>query len=111
MRHCKHRFSLGCKKEHREALMANLASALLEHGKINTILAKAKALRPFVEKLITMAVKAHKSADVAEKLPYRRLAIFRLRNEEVEKGLFDVNVIELMKRHGGILVFTSLFLG
>jgi large subunit ribosomal protein L17 len=101
MRHCKHRFSLGCKKEHREALMANLASALFEHGKINTTLAKAKALRPFAEKLITMAVKAYKSADVAEKLHYRRLVISRIRSEGAAKELFDVKVVEFVERHGG----------
>jgi large subunit ribosomal protein L17 len=61
--------------------MANLASALFEQGKINKTLAKAKALRPFAEKAITMAVKAHKSTDVAEKLHYRRLTITRIRSE------------------------------
>ncbi|MDR0679597.1 MAG: 50S ribosomal protein L17 [Puniceicoccales bacterium] len=101
MRHGKHRFSLGCKKEHREALMANLASALFEHGKINTTLAKAKALRPFAEKLITMSVKAHKSMDAAEKLHYRRLVISRIRSESAAKELFDVKAAEFVSRHGG----------
>ena len=59
MRHGKHRYLLGRTKEHREALMANLAVALFRYGKIRTTLAKAKALRPFAEKLVTMAKKAH----------------------------------------------------
>jgi large subunit ribosomal protein L17 len=101
MRHGKHRFSLGCKKEHREALMANLASALFKHGKIETTLAKAKALRPFAEKLITMAVKAHKSADVSEKLHHRRMVISRIRNEAAAGELFDVQAIAFVDRHGG----------
>ncbi|MDR1255899.1 MAG: 50S ribosomal protein L17 [Puniceicoccales bacterium] len=101
MRHGKHRFSLGCKKEHREALMANLASALFEHGKINTTLAKAKALRPFAEKLITMSVKAHRASDAAEKLHYRRLVISRIRSETATKELFDVKAVEFINRHGG----------
>jgi large subunit ribosomal protein L17 len=101
MRHGKHRFSLGCKKEHREALMANLASALFEHGKINTTLAKAKALRPFAEKLITFAVKSHVDTDPAVKLHYRRLVISRIRNESAAKELFDVKAVEFIKRHGG----------
>ncbi|MDR2436229.1 MAG: 50S ribosomal protein L17 [Puniceicoccales bacterium] len=101
MRHGKHRFSLGCKKEHREALMANLASALFEHGKIKTTLAKAKALRPFAEKLITMAVRAHRSADIAEKLHHRRVVISRIRNEAAAKELFDVKAVEFVNRQGG----------
>ncbi len=101
MRHRKHHFSLGCTKEHREALMANLASALFEHGKINTTLAKAKALRPFAEKIITLAVKAYKSSDVATKLHYRRLAIARIRNESAVKELFDVKASEFINRNGG----------
>jgi large subunit ribosomal protein L17 len=101
MRHGKHRFSLGCKKEHREALMANLASALFEHGKINTTLAKAKALRPFAEKMITQAVKAHVATDPAVKLHHRRLVIARIRNESAARELFDVKASEFVKRHGG----------
>lgn len=101
MRHGKHRFSLGCKKEHREALMANLAAALFEHGRINTTLAKAKALRPFAEKIITLAVKAYKSSDAIVKLHYRRLAIARVRNEDAVKELFDTKAVEFINRNGG----------
>ena len=61
MRHGKHRYLLGRTKEHREALMANLAVALFRYGKIRTTLAKANTLRPFAEKLITMAENANLS--------------------------------------------------
>jgi large subunit ribosomal protein L17 len=92
--------------------MANLTSALFEQGKINRTLAKAKALRPFTEKVITMAVKAHKSTDFADKLHYKRLTITRIRSEgsanELRricegsaKELFDVKMVEFIKRHGG----------
>jgi large subunit ribosomal protein L17 len=81
--------------------MANLASSLFEHGKINTTLAKAKALRPFAEKLITMAVKAHRAVDAAVKLHYRRLVIARLRSEGAARELFDVKAVEFVNRQGG----------
>jgi large subunit ribosomal protein L17 len=101
MRHGKHRYSLGRTKEHREALMANLASALFKHGKIETTLAKAKALRPFAEKIITMAKKAHLSSDAAQKLHYRRLAISRVKDEEAVAILFNERAVEFAKRNGG----------
>jgi large subunit ribosomal protein L17 len=101
MRHGKHRFLLGCTKEHREALMANLASALLRHGKIETTLAKAKALRPFVEKIITMAKKAYLAEDSAQKLHYRRLAIARIKDEDAVATLFNDRASEFVRRNGG----------
>ena len=70
MRHSKHKHLLGVKKEHRAALMGQLAGALLRHDRIETTLASAKALRPFVEKIITLAKKASASEDAAVKLHY-----------------------------------------
>ncbi|MDR1432918.1 MAG: 50S ribosomal protein L17 [Puniceicoccales bacterium] len=101
MRHGKHRYSLGRVKEHREALMANLAAALFRHGRIETTLAKAKALRPFAEKLITMAKKAHLSEDSAQKLHYRRLVIARIGDEDAAAILFNDRAAEFAKRNGG----------
>ena len=49
---------MGVKKEHRASLMASLASALFRHDRIETTLGYAKALRPFAEKVITLAKKA-----------------------------------------------------
>jgi large subunit ribosomal protein L17 len=57
MRHNNKINSLSRKKGHRRALMANLANALIEHKRINTTLAKAKALRVYVEPLVTKAKK------------------------------------------------------
>lgn len=101
MRHCKHKYTLGRKKEHREALLANLASALFVHGRIETTLIKAKALRPFAEKIITMAKKASANSDAAIKLHYRRLAISRIKNVDAVFALFDSKVSEFMNRNGG----------
>jgi large subunit ribosomal protein L17 len=93
MRHLKHRNQLGVKKEHRAALMANLASSLIKAGRIRTTLKKAKALRPFVEPLVTLAKKGD--------LHHRRIAISRLRDEEAVRILFSTRVSEFAKRNGG----------
>jgi large subunit ribosomal protein L17 len=81
--------------------MANLASALFRHGKIQTTLAKAKGLRPFAEKLITMAKKAHLASDSAQKLHYRRLAISRIKDEDAVAILFKDRAAEFARRNGG----------
>ena len=65
MRHRKHNHQLGVKSAHRISLIANLSCALIENGRIKTTLAKARALRPAIEKLITLAKKAHFAEDVA----------------------------------------------
>src|SRR5437588_2258622 len=70
MRHLKAGRKLGRNASHRRALMRNLALALFRHERIITTVAKAKAVRPFVEKLITLAKKGTLHA--------RRLAIARL---------------------------------
>lgn len=101
MRHRKHRHQLGVKKEHREALMANLASAFIRHGRIQTTLAKAKALRPYTERLITLAKRAAQTEDAAKKLHLRRQAIARIRDKDAVKLLFDERVQEFLKREGG----------
>lgn len=101
MRHRSHRHSLGVKKEHREALMANLAAALFRHGRIETTLAKAKALRPFAEKIITLAKKAAATDDASRKLHYRRQAIAKVRDKAAVKALFDERVNEFVNRKGG----------
>ncbi|MDR1435500.1 MAG: 50S ribosomal protein L17 [Puniceicoccales bacterium] len=101
MRHGKHNHILGVKKEHRRALLANLAAALIEHGRIETTLAKAKALRPFIEKIITLAKKAHQTEIVEQKLHFRRLAIARVRDVYAIHRLFDEKVSEFLKRVGG----------
>lgn len=101
MRHGNHRHQLGVKKAHRTALVANLAVALFTHGRIETTLAKAKALRPFAEKIITLAKKASATENPAEKLHYRRLAISRIRDPKTVALLFDTKVQEFVDRPGG----------
>ncbi|MBC2593298.1 50S ribosomal protein L17 [Ruficoccus amylovorans] len=103
MRHNKHRHVLGVKTAHRSALMANLATALFTHGRIKTTLSKAKALRPFAEKLITLACKAAATEDPARKLHYRRLAIARIRDVDAVKKLFDERASEFASRNGGYI--------
>ncbi len=100
MRHLKHRSELGRTKEHRAALMANMSAALLTHGRIETTLPKAKALRPFVEKVITLARKAD-GADPARAVHLRRLAIARVRDKAAVATLFRERVSEFKDRQGG----------
>lgn len=93
MRHRKHSNQLGVTKEHRSALMANLAASLIKKGRIQTTLKKAKALRPFVEPLVTLAKKGD--------LHHRRIALSRLRDQEAVRVLFAERVTEFSKRNGG----------
>ena len=100
MRHLRHRHQLGRKKEHRAALMSNLAAALLTHGRIRTTLAKAKALRPFIEKIITLAKRAQ-GASPERALHFRRLAIARVRDKDAVAMLFNERAAEFTDRPGG----------
>ena len=101
MRHNKHRHQMGVKKEHRAALMASLASALFRHDRIETTLGYAKALRPFAEKVITLAKKAAATEDTAKKLHYRRNALAKLRDVSAVHFLFVEKVSKVLNRQGG----------
>ncbi len=75
MRHRMHYRGLNRTMEHRWALRRNMAQSLFEHGQISTTVPKAKNLRPFVEKLLTMAIKVRRAAaegDTAGSLRMRR---------------------------------------
>ncbi len=96
MRHRKHRQQLGVKKEHRSALLANLASSLIDKGRIRTTTTKAKALRPFIEKLITLTKKGED-----KRIHQRRVAQSRLRNPDAVKKLFNERASEFAGRSGG----------
>lgn len=101
MRHSKRRHKLGVTGPHRSAMLGNLSVALITHGRIQTTLAKAKALRPFIEKVITLAKKAETANDAARKLHFRRLAISRVRDKQAVAQLFDERVTEFIERNGG----------
>ncbi len=79
--------------EHRKAMFANMAAALIKHEQIVTTLPKAKDLRPVVEKLITMGKRGDMHA--------RRLAMSKLRDEAMVKKLFDVLGKRYQDRNGG----------
>ena len=87
--------------EHRKAMFANMAAALIKHEQITTTLPKAKELRPIVEKYVTMAKKATKEPKRA--LHLRRLATARLRDETQAKKLFDTIGPRYVGRDGGYI--------
>ena len=101
MRHRKHNHLLGVKTQHRKALISNLCAALIKHGRIETTLAKAKAVRPAVEKMITRAKKAKAAEDPAVRLHHRRQCARHLRDKEAAHVLFNDKVDEFENRSGG----------
>jgi len=101
MRHKKHHASLGVTREHRRAMLSNLAASLITHGRIQTTLAKARALRPFVEKVITKAKQAAVAADRKDAVHLRRLALSDVRNEDAVTLLFNEKVSQFANRAGG----------
>ena len=80
--------------------MSNLGAALLRHGRIQTTLPKAKALRPFIEKIITLAKKAE-GASPERALHYRRLALSRIRDKDAVATLFNERASAFTQRSGG----------
>ncbi len=101
MRHRKHNHQLGVKTAHRTSMLANLSCSLIENGRIKTTLARARALRQTIEKIITLAKKAHVAQDPAKKIHYRRLAISRLRSKSATTKLFDELAEQFVNRQGG----------
>src|SRR5687768_2471979 len=101
MRHNKHHASLGVTVEHRRAMMSNLAASLITHGRIKTTLTKAKALRPFIEKVITKAKQAAAKAEPKDALHLRRLALTDVRDETAVTLLFNEKHKEFTNRTGG----------
>ncbi len=84
---------------HRKAMMANMAAALIKHEQIKTTLPKAKELKPYVEKLITLGKQA--AADPKVSLAKRRRAIAKLRDEDQVKKIFDILAERYENRAGG----------
>jgi len=92
---------MGVTREHRAAMLSNMSVSLITHGRIKTTLAKAKALRPFVEKVVTKAKKAAAKTEKKDKLHLRRLALRDVRDEAAISLLFDEKVSEFENRPGG----------
>ncbi len=81
--------------QHRKAMLANMSAALVKHEQITTTLPKAKELRPFVEKLVTLGKKG--------RLSDRRLAMSRMRDETQVAKLFDALAERYKERNGGYI--------
>ena len=93
MRHRKSGRKLNRTASHRKAMFANMAAALINHEQITTTLSKAKELRPFVDKLVTLAKRGDLHA--------RRIAISRLRDEAMVAKLFEAIAPRYEDRLGG----------
>ena len=93
MRHARAGKKLGRDSAHRRALYSNLAGALIEHGRIKTTEAKAKAVRPIAEKMITLG----RRGDLAA----RRQAVAYLRSKDVVHKLFAEVAPRFADRPGG----------
>ena len=93
MRHHRTGKKLGRDSAHRKALYANLACALVEHGRIKTTVTKAKAVKPFAEQMITLG----KRGDLAA----RRQAIAELRSQDAVHKLFAEVAPRFSERPGG----------
>jgi large subunit ribosomal protein L17 len=101
MRHKVHRQSLGVTREHRAAMLSNMSVSLITHGRIKTTITKAKALRPFIEKIVTKAKRAAAKTEPKDKLHLRRLALRDVRDPAAISMLFDDKVSEFENRPGG----------
>ncbi len=93
MRHRRSGRRLNRTPSHRRALFANMAAALIKHEQVVTTLPKAKELRRFADRLITLAKRGN--------LHSRRLAVSRIRDEAMVKKLFDVLGPRYKERSGG----------
>ena len=93
MRHQKKTVRLGRKAEHRKAMLANQVCNLIEHQRIKTTLAKAKAVRPLAEKMVTLGKNGSIHA--------RRNAFSTLRHKDAVKKLFDEIAPRSTERNGG----------
>jgi len=93
MRHQKKTVKLGRTASHRKALIANQICSLIEHSRIKTTLAKAKAVRPVAEKMVTLGKKAS--------LHSRRTALAVLRQKDAVRKLFEEVAPRSATRQGG----------
>ncbi|WP_395738788.1 50S ribosomal protein L17 [Prosthecobacter sp.] len=100
MKHGRKIVKLQRKQDHRDALLMNLTCSLIEHRRIRTTLAKAKALRPYAEKLVTLGKRGTLHA--------RRTALSSLRHKDMVKKLFEEIAVASKDRVGGYTRITKL---
>jgi large subunit ribosomal protein L17 len=93
MRHQTKTVKLGRKSEHRDALLSNLVCSLINHNRITTTLAKAKAMKPLAEKMVTLGKKGD--------LHHRRLAVASIKQQDAVKKLFTEIAPRFKDRKGG----------
>jgi len=93
MRHLKRTVKLGRTSQHRDAMLANMVCSLIKYSRIKTTLAKAKAVRPLADKLVTLGKKGS--------LHHRRLAIAKIGQEDAVKKLFAEIAPRFKDRKGG----------
>lgn len=93
MRHSRHKNRLGVKPSHRKSMIKNLACELIDHGQIKTTIARARATKIYVEKLVTLAKK--------DTVHNRRLAFSRLNNKAAVGKLFTEVGPKFTSRPGG----------
>src|ERR1700721_1779642 len=93
MRHAKKTIKLGRKSEHRNLLLANQVCSLIEFNRIKTTLAKAKAVRPYAERMVTLGKRGDLHA--------RRVAFSFLRQKDAVQKLFAEVASRSASRHGG----------
>ncbi len=100
MRHRKKINHLSRKAEHRKAMLANMAVSLIKHKRIKTTVAKAKALRMFVEPIITRS-KPDRNQTKEQRMHNMRLAYKKLRDKEAVQELFQIVGEKVAERNGG----------
>ncbi len=103
MRHRVGQRKLGRVTEHRLSMLRNQATALLRHGHIETTVPKAKELRPFVERLITIAKRGVAEGGNGQALHARRMVLEDIQDRAVVKTLFDVVAPRFASRPGGYI--------
>ena len=100
MRHSKKTVKLGRSQAHRDALLANQVCSLIEHRRIRTTLAKAKATKPLAERMVTLGKKGDLHA--------RRIAVSYLKHKDIVKKLFAEIAPAAAARKGGYTRITKL---
>lgn len=108
MRHRVNKKTLGRNYDQRRALFTGMSADLILNGKINTTLAKAKTLRPYVEKLVTRAIKSSKSEDKLVKFNSLKLIRKHLRSDVAIRKLLVEIAPKFLTRAGGYTRITRI---